>query len=314
MPANSELKSHVDALFKRAFDEKLAPEFQWAVFDKDDILTSGALGKTGVAPDAKPVNEDTLYWIASTAKVGVSLIVLHILERGLAKDGTSLKDLDDPAAVLRHLPELDPKSPNWASKIITGFESKPDPVTGKLVPIVRPKKTVPTLRHLLTHTAGFGYYWTSPFHVKWWKGDPAIGAKPIGELPFVTGKISDVDTPCLYESGEVFEYSPSLDWAGIWCARATGKSLVELHEEILFKPLGISGQALVHVGPARQKDKAAVFVADGQGGFKETPFDIWSCAGYPPEGYQHFGSAPVWSSHRAYARVYQAVLRRDESE
>lgn len=325
------------AFFKKALDDNVAPEAQWVVFDKDDFLVSGALGKTSLDPnEAKPVTEvsavdlhdtqlpstqhqhptlasqDTLYWVASCAKFGVALIILHILEKGLSKDGSSLKDLDDPHAVTRLLPELDPKSNAWASKIITGFESKPDPTTGKLVPITKPKKSAPTFRQLLTHTAGLGYYWSSAEHAKWWKGDESIGAKPLGELPFVTGKISDFDTPSMFECGEVFEYSPSLDWLALWAVRATGKSLLQLHEQIVFGPLGISGQALVFVDPQRQKDKAAVFAPDGKGGFVQAPFELWSCDGMPQEGYNHFGSAPVWASHKAYSQVYQAALRQDE--
>lgn len=312
----------------------MAPDFQWAVFDKDDVLTSGAIGskddkgtpvtevsasgrvrsRAALSESSFLPTKDTLYWIASTAKFGVAILVLHVLERNLSKDGSTLQDLDNPEAVLRLLPEFSPNSKSWASKIITGFESKPDPVTGKLIPIVKARKTIPTFRQLLAHTAGLGYYWSSPHHVKWWKGDPSIDAKPLGELAFITGKVSDFDTPSLFESGEIFEYSPSLDWLGLWLIRATGKSLIQLHDEIIFNPLGISGKALVWVPPHRQEDKAAVFSPDGKGGFTKIPFDIWACEGMPPEGYVHFGSAPVWASHAAYCRVYQAALRQDERE
>ena len=46
------------AFFKKALDNKVAPEAQWAVFNKDEFLASGALGQTALdSKEAKPVTE-----------------------------------------------------------------------------------------------------------------------------------------------------------------------------------------------------------------------------------------------------------------
>lgn len=241
-------------------------------------------------------------------------MTLHVLERGLSKDGSALSDLDDPSAVLRLLPELSPDSDAWASKILEGYEAKPDPATGKLVPIVRKKKAAPTFRQLLSHTSGVAYPWSSELHDKWARGDPSINAAPLGVLPWVTGKISDFDMPSKYDTGESYEYGTGLDWLALWLVRATGKTLPQLHEEIIFKPLGMSDQAFVYVDEAHQSQKSNMYARNGAGGFVAIPFDIWSCDGVPPEGHNHFGSAPVWTTHRTYSKLYQAALRQDESE
>ncbi|CAO1631589.1 unnamed protein product [Sympodiomycopsis kandeliae] len=310
---------HVQQFFQKAVDDGLAPTFQWAVFDKDEYLSTGAVGSAALSDAAQgnpgqKMTEDHLLWVASCGKLGMSIVILHILEKGLAKDGSTLKDLDDPSALLRLLPEFTLGSKHWVTKLVTGFEPKQDPTTGELIPITVDKKTVPTFRQLLNHTAGLGYYWSSESHVKWWKGDETIGAKPLGHLAFTTGKISDLDTPCLFESGTAYEYSPSLDWLAIWAQRATGKSLIELHEEILFKSLGMDGKALVYVDEKRQGEKSHFFSPNKEqpGTFIEIPFDVWSCDGLAPADSFHFGSAPVWASHKTYSKVIQAAMRQDE--
>ena len=78
---------------------------------------------------------DTIFRIASMTKAVTSVAAMQLVEAGLI-------ELDQPIG--RVLPEL------AAPQVLAGFDA-----AGK--PRLRPARRPITLRHLLTHTAGFGY-------------------------------------------------------------------------------------------------------------------------------------------------------------
>lgn len=71
-----------------------------------------------------------------------------------------------------------------------------------------------TLRHLLTHTAGYTYSWYNP-HIKRWTEQ-----KKAEEF---TG--NHLGMPIVNEPGTKFEYGINMDWAGVVLERATGMNL-----------------------------------------------------------------------------------------
>lgn len=243
------------------------------------------------------------------SQFGIALVVLHILEKGLSKDHFTLADLDNPDALVRYLPEFKLDSTSNVSKILKGFGPL-DTTTNKLQPNVINKSKIPTIRQMLAHTAGLAYYWSETGQMNQWY-NPSSG-DPQATLPFMTGKISDFDNPCVREAGLEYEYGPSLDWMALWSVRATGINLRRLYSEILFGPLGMKDTCDVYLDEEKYGHlKAGMHVSTPQG-FVQIPFGIWSCEDDPPEGHNHFGSAAVWASHIDYARLWQAALRKDE--
>lgn len=105
-----------------------------------------------------------------------------------------------------------------------------------------------TLRHLLTHTAGFSY-WFYPDHPvsrlyaqdpvilrELWRVDPAAGgleglARTLSQLPLIGAP------------GYRWHYSMSFDVAGILVERAAGRSLDRFMTERIFEPLGMADTA-----------------------------------------------------------------------
>lgn len=255
--------------------------------------------------------QDTFCWLASCSKLSISLIVLHVLERGLAKDVSSLADLDSPEALLRSLPEFEPKSDTRVSKILTGW-GPIDPATGKLTPQLTPRQTIPTIRQMLLHTAGLAYQWSSSGGIHKWYAPGEGEGVPQADMPHIKGDIADLDAPSVREAGEEWEYSPSLDWMAIWLQRVTGKSCRQLHREILFEPLGILGKIDTYIGDRVDEEKAAVHAPGPDGKLVSVPFTVWSCPDLPPEGKFNFGTAMLHGSHQALAATFQACMRRDE--
>lgn len=80
-------------------------------------------------------------------------------------------------------------------------------------------------------TAGFGYPFSHPQLSEY--------SLPIGYDEF-SGQTSDVlDLPLLNQPGTKFDYSVSIDWAGVLVERVTGLSLNEYFQQQIFEPLGI---------------------------------------------------------------------------
>jgi CubicO group peptidase (beta-lactamase class C family) len=119
-----------------------------------------------------------------------------------------------------------------------GFDAGGKPKTRK------PKRDI-TLRHLLTHTAGFGYdIWC-----------PELGKYQ--EVMGVPGVIScqnkALTTPLLFDPGERWFYGINIDWAGKMVEAASGKKLGQYMADEIFGPLGMTSTAFKITDAMRQR-------------------------------------------------------------
>lgn len=141
---------------------------------------------------------------------------------------------------------------------------------------VRPATTTITVRHLLTHTSGLGYNFTSPV---------VRDFKPHSGEEYTVG-------PLLFDPGEQWLYGTSTDWLGQLIESVSGKSLDEYFRERIFGPIGmedtfynvreVKQQRLVVIH-RRQSDVAfeadanqpplSVATFSGGGGLSSTAFD-----------------------------------------
>jgi CubicO group peptidase (beta-lactamase class C family) len=115
--------------------------------------------------------------------------------------------LDDP--VEKHLPQF------AGLKVFDSF----DAATGAYR--LRPAQKSVTVRHLLTHTSGLGYNFTSPI---------VRDFKPRDGERYAVG-------PLLFEPGERWLYSTSTDQLGRLVERVSGQSLTDYFRERIFTPL-----------------------------------------------------------------------------
>ncbi len=169
---------------------------------RDRILYQGVFGKAEVGHE-RPMTADAIFRIASMTKAVTSVAAMQLYEQGRFA-------LDDPAE--KYLPEL---------AQLTVFESF-DNASGEYK--VRPAAKKVTIRHLLTHTSGLGYGFTSPI-VRDFK--PRDGEK------YEAG-------PLLFEPGTQWLYGTSVDWVGRLVETLSGKNLEEYFRERIFAPLGMS--------------------------------------------------------------------------
>jgi methyl acetate hydrolase len=169
--------------------------------DRRGVMYQGAFGLAD-ALSGRRLEIDALFRIASMTKAVTSVAAMQLVEEGRLR-------LDDPAD--KYLPELAKLS------MFEAFDSK----TGayKVKPATKPL----TVRHLLTHTSGLGYNFTSPI-VRDFK--PREGEK------YTAG-------PLLFEPGEQWMYGTSTDWVGRLVERFSGKGLEEYFQQRIFGPLGM---------------------------------------------------------------------------
>ena len=130
----------IDRMFQAAVDQGEIPGVVAAVTNKDSILYLKAFGKQDVARGI-PMSNGTVFRIASMTKPVTSVGIMMLYERGKLR-------LDDPAG--NYLPAYKGR------EVMATFNEKDATYT------TRPAKGEMTIRHLLTHTSGLSYPFTSP--------------------------------------------------------------------------------------------------------------------------------------------------------
>jgi CubicO group peptidase (beta-lactamase class C family) len=175
--------------------------------------------------DGAPMSPDTLFRIYSMTKPITGMAVMQQVALGRLR-------LDQPIADI--LPEY------RAMNVLV------DPAKSLAA---RPATTPITVRHLLTHTAGFSYSISGngPLEKEYRRlgllpGVGSLGRQPgDGALPDLQGFVKALATlPLHAEPGTLWRYSVALDLAGGLLERLTGQAFDTILQRQLFAPLGMA--------------------------------------------------------------------------
>ena len=215
-------EQRVNALLKKATDSGDVPGVVAMATNRDRTLYEGAFGKRILGQDAA-MTTDTVVWIASMTKALTGACAMQLIERG---------QLDLESAASNWVPEL------AKVEVLDGFDAAGKPRTRK------PKRPI-TLRHLLTHTAGFSY--------EIWNGD-IQRYQQAHDLPGITTcRNAALRTPLLFDPGERWDYGINIDFVGKAVEAVSGKKLSVVMKENLFEPLGMSDTAFKITPSMRQR-------------------------------------------------------------
>jgi methyl acetate hydrolase len=197
---NSPGSAAIDASLRAAVERKDVPGVVALITDRDHVLYQGAFGVADVAT-GRPLTSDAMFRIASMTKPVTSVAMMQLVEQGRI-------GLDDPAE--KYLPEL------AGLKVIESF----DATTGDYR--LRPASRPPTVKHFLTHTSGLAYPFTSAI----WRD-----FKPRNGETYAFGG------PLLFDPGERWHYSTSVDVVGRLVEVVSGQKLEDYFREHIFVPL-----------------------------------------------------------------------------
>ncbi|TAJ32696.1 MAG: class A beta-lactamase-related serine hydrolase [Reyranella sp.] len=270
------MKARIDRLLSQAVSRGDVPGVAAVATDGTSTTYEGGFGKAILGHEAA-MTPDTVVWIASMTKAVTGAVAMQQVERGKL-------ELDAPAkAVIPYLGEV---------QVLEGFDGAGKPRLRK------PKRDI-TLRHLLTHTVGFGYDIWNEEIVKYRE---AMDVPTIG-----TGLNKSLTTPLLFDPGERWQYGIGIDWAGKMVEAVTGKKLGQVMHDDLFVPLGMESTAF-RITPAMRARMARVHHRQADGGLvadltREIPQD--------PEF--EAGGGGLYSTARDYLKFVDMVLNDGRS-
>lgn len=199
----------IDAVLKSAAERRDVPGVVAMAADDRGVIYQGAFGKRDLGADAA-MSTDTVFWIASMTKALVSAAAMQMVEQG--KVGID----QDLGAILPALADR---------RVIEGWDAE-----GK--PRLRPARGPITLRHLLTHTAGFSY--------EMWNADIGRYQAHAG-LPGITScENRALETPLIADPGTRWEYGINIDFVGKLVEKLSGQRLDAYLQDHIFAPLGMS--------------------------------------------------------------------------
>lgn len=244
--------AELDAVLKSAIGPKGIPAVVAMVATREKIVYQGAFGHASL---------NAVFRIFSMTKPVTSVAAMQLVERGRLK-------LDAP--VSRYLPELSDV------RILTGYDGEGHPI------LQRPRRQ-PTIRQLLSHTAGFGYrIWDDAF-VKY--PDP-------GDL---------LKEPLLFEPGTKWQYGVSTDVLGRVVERVSGQKLEEYFQQHIFSSLGMRDTTFFP-GPALRARIVKKAVRQRDGTYIEEQVPV-------PPGITPAGGGGLFSTAADYVTFMQMFLR-----
>ena len=202
------------------------------IVGKDGVLYNEAFGKSSTTRNT-PMTKDTIFNIASMTKAVTSAAIMMLVDEGTLK-------LDDDVA--KYLPKY--KDPIVLAKF--------NDANGTYE--TRPAKRPITIRHLLTHTSGIGYGFSS---------------QTVTKLTQATMK-TELDLPLLFDPGEGWAYGASTRVLGSVVEAISGQKIDAFLESRILKPLGMHDTSYL-VPQAKYPRVVAVNARGNDGKFAERP-------------------------------------------
>jgi len=197
---NSPGGAGIDTAMRGVVERHDVPGVVALVTDPRRVVYQGAFGVADIST-GRTLTADAVFRIASMTKPITSVAAMQLIERGRF-------GLDDP--VEKYLPEF------ANLKVFESF----DTATGAYR--LRPASRPPTVRHILTHTSGLGYPFTSAI---------------LRDFKPRSGESYPFGGPLLFDPGERWHYGTSTDVVGKLIEKVSGQKLEDYFRQHIFAPL-----------------------------------------------------------------------------
>ncbi|HZU18469.1 MAG TPA: serine hydrolase domain-containing protein [Candidatus Dormibacteraeota bacterium] len=263
------MKREIDELLRSAVGRGDVPGVVALAADDQGVIYQGAAGRR--AADAEdPITPDTMLRIASMTKMITTTAALQLWERGRL-------DLEAPVEIYR---------PEFARlQVLEGFDGD--------TPRLRPPATRATVRQLITHTAGFAYWF--------WNRDIDRYEQVTGTPNILSGKEAALTAPMVFDPGTGFEYGIGVDWLGRVIEAVSGLSLDRYLAENVTGPLGMTSTT-ARMSPAQRAVSAPVHVRGDDGAWVVSDID------WPQQPDFWAGGHFLYSTPSDYLRFQRMLL------
>jgi methyl acetate hydrolase len=264
-------KAQIDQVLRQKCEAKELPGAVAIAATGKEIIYQGAFGKRDLGKE-DAMTADSVFWIASMTKAVTSAGAMQLVEQGKLS-------LDEPLGKL--LPDL--ASP----QVLEGFDANGEPK-------LRPARTPITLRHLMTHTAGFCYHL--------WNADMAKYLEKTGLPAITTCKNDALKIPIMTDPGTRWEYGINIDFIGKAVEAVSGKRLDAYLRDHLFSPLGMNDTSFKITDAQRQR--LVGMHARTPDGLVPIPFEL------EQEPEFHMGGGGLYSTAADYIKFTQMILNK----
>jgi CubicO group peptidase (beta-lactamase class C family) len=231
------------------------------VVDRDGVLYEGSAGT------ASP---DTMFRNASMTKAVATTAALQLLEQGQIA-------LDQPVEEIL---------PQFAELQVLEADGS-----------LRPPASKATIRQLMTHTAGLGYFFLNEGLLTY------CGANGLPS-PLSGEKVS-LTAPLVNDPGTVWEYGVNIDWLGLVVEKVSGRSLGAYLAEHVWGPLGMSDSTFSPSDGQRSR-LMPIRMRAADGSLQPTDLDLPAEFDWEAGGHGSYGTA------RDYGRFIRGWLRDGE--
>ena len=211
------------------------------VFNEGQTVYTGAFG-LGDRERKTPVTLETVWRIYSMTKPVTSVVIMDLQEEGKLK-------LSDP--VSKFIPEI------GNMQVVKIGEDG--------TPTSEPQARSITIEDLLLHRSGMGYGIFGPLNPIAQAYEKADLFSPEESLETKMTKLSQL--PLMFQPGEAWYYSYSIDVLGRIAEIIEGKTLGEIMQDRIFTPLGMSETGF-HVRPDQQSRFVSNYYIAKDGSFK----------------------------------------------
>jgi CubicO group peptidase (beta-lactamase class C family) len=265
-------QAQIDALLRQKSEAREIPGVVAMAASAREVIYQGAFGKRDLSKD-DAMTADSVFWIASMTKAITAAGAMQLVEQGKLS-------LDAPIGKL--LPDL--ASP----QVLEGFDAKGEPK-------LRPANNPITLRHLMTHTAGFAY--------DMWNGDMVRYLEKTGTPGITSCKNDALKTPIMSDPGTRWEYGTNIDFVGKAVEAVSGKRLDAYLRDHLFTPLGMTDTGF-KLGEAQRKRLVGMHARGPDGALAPIPFEL------EQEPEFHMGGGGLYGTAGDYIKFTQMILNK----
>ena len=254
--------SAIQALLQGAVAKGAVHGVAAIVVDRDGVLFQGAAGEA---------TADTLFRNASMTKAVATTAALQLVEQGRL-------GLDDTVA--SHLPAF------GQLQVLDGFDADGQPR-------LRPPASQATVRQLMTHTAGLGYFFTNAKLLRYL----ALTGAPSP----LSGEKRSLSVPLVNDPGTTWEYGVNTDWLGLVVEKISGQSLGSYLQQHVYGPLGMA-ESTFTPSAAQRARLLRVMQRQADGTLAPSVHDLPATSEWDAAGHGSYGSI------QDYGRFVQAWL------